>query len=230
MKIFCIDRKVDRWPDTAREALESADAVPLDCLPVRLIADSALNRNRLPVFIPDFAREGWSAEVLPAVRIGRLGKFISARFARRYIAGVGVGLLLRQDDAAAAADGMPDGTAESRQAQTSLRWIFDGVLTQGEWYAPMEDFFDRPLSIKSEYSPLMRGVSMEMSPMEAEIMIPWEQLHIEETIALMSRFCTLKSGDIILPASCGMSFPVRLDTALKVMFAGNHEALVTRLK
>ena len=41
-----------------------------------------------------------------------------------------------------------------------------------------------------------------------------EILHMADTVALLSRYATLKSGDLILPASVGLTFPVRLDYSL----------------
>lgn len=48
---------------------------------ISLMADSVTHRNRQPLFLPDGE---WVCEIRPAVRIDRLGKEISARFARRY--------------------------------------------------------------------------------------------------------------------------------------------------
>lgn len=49
----------------------------------RLVADSAIGRNGQPWFVPDFG-SGWRWKVMLAVRIGRLGKCIASKFARRY--------------------------------------------------------------------------------------------------------------------------------------------------
>ncbi len=50
---------------------------------VRVLADSALGRNRQPWFIPEFGKD-WRWHVAPAVRISRLGKGIRREFADRY--------------------------------------------------------------------------------------------------------------------------------------------------
>lgn len=50
---------------------------------VRVLADSAIGRNRQPWFLPEFGRN-WRWYVAPAVRISRLGKGIRPEFADRY--------------------------------------------------------------------------------------------------------------------------------------------------
>lgn len=49
----------------------------------RMVADSAFGRNGQPWFMPEFGT-GWRWRVMLAVRIGRLGKCIAPKFARRY--------------------------------------------------------------------------------------------------------------------------------------------------
>ncbi|MDE5901251.1 MAG: hypothetical protein K2H33_07855 [Muribaculaceae bacterium] len=60
-------------------------ALICDCNPAgfRMVADSAIGRNGQPWFVPDFG-SAWRWKVMVAVRIGRLGKCIAPKFARRY--------------------------------------------------------------------------------------------------------------------------------------------------
>lgn len=51
---------------------------------LRVIADSALGRNRQPWFLPDFG-ENWRWKRALAFRISKLGKNIAPKFANRYI-------------------------------------------------------------------------------------------------------------------------------------------------
>lgn len=214
MKILKINRPSELWPARAAEALASSDANPLDCLAVSLLADSVVNRNDRPVFIPDFAREGWSMEILPAIHIGHQGKFIAPRFAWRYISGLSLTALLRPDD--------------DRIFSNPLTWLFDGALTAGplveNWRKESET-----LSITMEYSPLPIGCRQPFEPMTMSRQVNVGDLKIEETVALLSRFTTLKTGDLILPASVGLTVPVCLNTSLRASFAGSLP-LITRLK
>ncbi len=214
MKILKVNREAHRWPAEAAAAVALADANPLDCFPVSLLADSVINRNDRPVFVPEFAREGWSMEVFPAVHIGHQGKFIAPRFASRYISGVSLTALLR-----------PDSVPE---ASNPLTWMFDCALTAG----PVSEGYPvagETMEITLEYAPLGTGCAEPFEPVTLTARVTGEDLRIEETVALLSRFTTLKTGDIILPASVGLSVPVRLNTSLKAAF-GERAPLITRLK
>lgn len=67
------------------------------------------------------------------------------------------------------------------------------------------------------------------SAVEKECLIELTALHIDDTIALLSRYATLKSGDMVLPASVGLEFPLQLDCSLVASVDG-REALSLRLK
>lgn len=83
MKIIAVERRFDQQADRLRAAVAS-DAQPApDCLGASLLTDSAVVRTGTPLFLPDFATE-WQLEIVPAVVIDRLGKWIEPRFARRY--------------------------------------------------------------------------------------------------------------------------------------------------
>lgn len=197
MKIFRIDRDIADWPEEAVTALLSPEAAPLGVLPARLVADSAVIRNNRPVFIPDFAREGWVVDVRPAVHIGRLGKFISRRFAGRYVEGFSLVACVRPEG-----ESLPDALTDS----------FDGAITVGEMI-PVPD--NGQVTLRVAYTPLpVRGGRQEVVAEEKSVEIDMETLHMADTVALLSRYATLKSGDLILPASVGLTFPVRLDYSL----------------
>lgn len=213
-------------------AIADPDAVPLDLLRLQLIADSAIGRNNHPVFLPDFITAdpgAWVVEVMPAVQIGRLGKFIRPKFATRHISAILLAGWVRP------------ATADSTAPITLL---FDGALTRGV-EVPLNEIFpadsfpadsadscdensgNAPLQIEAEYSPI-RYASGENTKRESAS-IAREQIHAEDMVAFVSRFCTLKSGDIIIPASAGITFPVALDMRLRATLNGIN-ALELRLK
>lgn len=181
------------------------DSVEIPC--ARVVTDSATVRNNRPMFIHDFARDGWVLELLPALHISRLGKWIAPRFAPRYIDGLSIVALLHRRDESAA---------------NSLYDIFDGALCLGE---RMEWKEDERLKISVVQRRIISGEELG----RAEIEISTRQLRVEQTIAAVSRFCTLKSGDIILPGSLGLELPVEINTAVEVAVNG-LSALITRLK
>lgn len=84
-----------------------------------LLPDTSLTPKGMPVFLPDFCREGWELRSVVAYRIGRLGKCIGEKFAWRYVDGVTLGALL-----------MPAG---GERYGSVLRYGFDSSLTLGDF-------------------------------------------------------------------------------------------------
>ena len=230
MKIFRVNRRVGEWPRKAEEALRTPYGAPLRALDVNVLADSAANRNNRPMFVPDFAREGWVVEVLPAVRIGRLGKFIAPRFAPRYIQDILLTAFLHQPDgdpvaplaclfdgALTLGDPIPNSAlcnphsseASSADAAAIYRAPTTGTLHIEASLAPLSHGAASPAS---DAAPISRGAAADAATIIADVDI--EALRLPETIALLSRYCTLKSGDLILPASAAITFPALLNHQL----------------
>lgn len=232
MKVIRADRMAGPLHPALAAAIADPEAVPLDQLRLQLIADSAIGRNNHPVFLPDFITAdpgAWVVEVMPAVQIGRLGKFIRPKFAARHISAILLAGWVRP------------ATADSA---TPITLLFDGALTRGV-EMPQNEIFPADslpadsadscdeisgnalLQIEAEYSPI-RDASGENTKRESASMAR-EQIHAEDMVAFVSRFCTLKSGDIIIPASAGITFPVALDMRLRATLNGIN-ALELRLK
>lgn len=194
--------------------------IPGGGIPAGLIADSAVNRNRRPVFIPDFARQGWMLEILPALRISHLGKFIAPRFARRYTDAFTLCALLRPQRAA---DDESFKNLANSPLISDVAFFFDCAVTIGE---PIPSFSEGTLLIRAESSPLA-GSSGE--PLAVEADIPVDFLMADQLISRASAYCTLKSGDLILPGSINITFPVSLDRSLTATING-LPILSTRIK
>lgn len=141
-------------------------------------ADSALLKDKKPFFIPDFCEQvDYETELV--VRISRLGKSIPERFAHRYYDAVTVGI---------------DFTA--RDLQNKLReegkpWEickgFDGSAAIGEW-VEIEKFRDIQrihFHLDINGKTVQEGCSSDML------------FKVNEIIAYISRFFTLKTGDIL---------------------------------
>lgn len=149
--------------------------------------DSALLRNNKPFFIPDFTEElHYETELI--VKINRLGKNIAPRFASRYYSEVGLGV---------------DFTA--RDLQRKLRaeekpWeickAFDNSAVIGD-FIPVERFENiQNIQFRLDINgkTVQKGNSVDM-------IFP-----VNELIAYVSKFFTLKIGDIIFtgtPAGVG---------------------------
>lgn len=199
------------WPAKAVEALSTPDATPSGVLPARIISDSAIVRNNRPVFIPDFAREGWVVDILPAFLIGRLGKFISPRFVERHLSTFTLVACLR-----------PAHLSDS----DALTDSFDGAITVGEM---MQIPAGEKIVLQGRYSSLPVKAGDEPKEDVKNIEISISELHVEDTVALLSRYMMLKSGDMILPASVGLTFPIALGYSVSASVDG-VDCLTLRLK
>ncbi|MBD5214123.1 MAG: hypothetical protein HDS75_04795 [Bacteroidales bacterium] len=85
---------------------------------VSLLVDSSLSRNFHPLFLPPHSSE-WRLTTGIAIRIVRLGKFISARFAHRYYDAATLIARLRP--------------ANLRLPATATMTAFDSSAVVGEW-------------------------------------------------------------------------------------------------
>ena len=153
-------------------------------------ADSALLKNRKPFFIPDWTSQvDYEAELV--VRICRLGKSIPQRFAHRYYDAVTVGI---------------DFTARDMQQKArskGLPWTickgFDGSAVIGEW-EPMEgSLTDLSFHLDINGQTVQQGFSGDML------------YSVDELIAYISQFFTLKTGDLLFTGTPVGVGPVHID-------------------
>ena len=161
-----------------------------------LKADSALLKDHKPFFIPDhLGRIDYETELV--VRISKLGKTIPQRFAHRYYDAVTVGI---------------DFTA--RELQQKLReegkpWDlckgFDGAAAIGEW-EPVEKFRDIQaihFHLDINGKTVQEGCTSDML------------YKVDELIAYISQYFTLKTGDILYTGTPAGVGPVHIDDKLE---------------
>ena len=166
-------------------------AVPL----IFMKPDSAIIKNGKHFYVPDFlGRIDYEAEIV--VRINKLGKSIPARFAHRYYDAITVGVDFTARD------------WQRRLIEAGEPWDmskgFDGSAVLGE-FRPVEQYdinnIDFSLTINDEV--VQRGNSSQM------------YFSVDEIIAYVSRFCTLKTGDLIFTGTPAGVGPVQIGTHLK---------------
>ncbi len=151
---------------------------------ITLFPDSALTVARQPLFLPGFA-DKWAAEAGLAFRITRLGKTIAPRFARRYYDAVTVALRA-----------IP--LSEEWDRSGALTSAFDGALTLGTWI-PIADTEDFTVEFNSE--------ALGFRATRHELLT-------DESISAVSTFCTIKSGDAIIPAMNAAEAPLLPRTSI----------------
>ena len=159
-------------------------------------ADSSLLKDGKPFFIPDFTQElHHEAEIV--VRIDRLGKNIAERFAHRYYHEVTVGI---------------DFTARDLQRQLrekGLPWeiskAFDNSAVVGT-FVPLEEMGDinrLPFHLD------INGETRQAGNTEQLL------FSVDRIVAYVSRFFTLKIGDLIYTGTpCGVG-PVQIGDHLQ---------------
>lgn len=191
MKIFAVGMNYVGYNKTLNEPLLKQDD------PVIFTkADSSLLKDRKPFFIPDeLGTIEYEAEIV--VRVCRLGKSISERFASRYYDAVTVGI---------------DFTARDllrKLSQQGLPWdmskSFDGAAALGEWVSK-DKFLDIQrlrfhLDVNGETK--QEGCTSDMI------------YKVDEIISYISRFFTLKTGDLIYTGCPTSGFPVHINDRLE---------------
>ena len=180
MKIICIGRNyVDHIKELNNER-------PTD--PVLFIKpDSAVLPKEQDFYIPDFSKDvHYEVEVL--VKIKKVGKHIETQFSHTYYDEIGLGI---------------DFTARDLQSQLKekgLPWEkakgFDGAAVIGKWLpkSTFDDVNNINFQLKKNNEVVQEG--------NTSLML-WK---IDELISYVSRFFTLKKGDIIFtgtPAGVG---------------------------
>jgi 2-keto-4-pentenoate hydratase/2-oxohepta-3-ene-1,7-dioic acid hydratase in catechol pathway len=171
MKLICIGRN---YTEHIKELDNEKPKDPV----VFLKPDTSILLKKHPFFIPDFSDDvHYEVEIL--VKINRLGKYIDKKFAHKYYDEIGLGI---------------DFTARDVQAQLKekgLPWEkakgFDGAAVIGNWLPKTEikDVNDINFSLKKNDILVQRGNTANML---------WK---IDELIEYISKYFTLKIGDII---------------------------------
>jgi 2-keto-4-pentenoate hydratase/2-oxohepta-3-ene-1,7-dioic acid hydratase in catechol pathway len=190
MKIIAVGKNY------AEHALEFDGTVEKPSVPMIFMKpDSAIIKNGKHFYVPDFlGRVDYEAEIV--VRICKLGKSIPARFAHRYYDAITVGI---------------DFTARDMQrafieagAPWELSKGFDGSAVLGD-FRPVEQYNidDVPFSLTIDDCVVQSASTAEML------------FKVDEIIAYISRFCTLKHGDLIFTGTPAGSGPVAIGTHLK---------------
>lgn len=167
-----------------------------ECPVIFTKADSALLNNHKPFFIPDhLGRIEYETEVV--VRISRLGKTIPERFAPRYYDAVTVGI---------------DFTARELQHELRAKGLpwdlckgFDGAAAVGEWVS-VEKFRDvQALRFHLDINgrTVQQGCTADML------------FGINRLISYISRYFTLKTGDLLFTGTPAGVGPVAIDDRIE---------------
>ena len=183
MKIICIGRN---YAKHIKELDNEKPAEPV----IFLKPDSSILLKKHPFVVPPFSDEvHYEVEIL--VKICKLGKHIDKKFAHKYYREIGLGIDFTARD------------LQSKLKEKGLPWekakAFDGSAVLSEFY-PIENYDLENLNFQ-----LYKNGELVQDGNTRSML--WE---IDEIIAYVSQFFTLKIGDIIFtgtPAGVGMIDP-----------------------
>ena len=180
MKLICIGRNYTKHIE------ELQNEKPTDPV-VFLKPDTAILLKKQPFFIPDFSNDVHH-EVEILVKINKVGKHIDKKFAHKYYDEIGLGI---------------DFTARDLQSDLKAKGLpwekakaFDGAAVIGKWLPKTN--FDNVDNIQFK---LLRNDEVVQNG-NTNLML-WK---IDELIEYVSKYFTLKIGDIIFtgtPAGVG---------------------------
>jgi 2-keto-4-pentenoate hydratase/2-oxohepta-3-ene-1,7-dioic acid hydratase in catechol pathway len=171
MKIICIGLNY------RNHALEMGWPIPEEPV-VFLKPDSSLLKNNKPFFLPDFSAN-IQYEVEVVIKISKLGKGISAKFASRYYDEVTLGIDITARD------------IQSRQANKGMPWelskCFDGAAPVGSFISvnSVKDMGDLDFRLEINDKVVQKSNTSDMI------------FGFNEIIEYVSQYFTLKTGDLI---------------------------------
>jgi 2-keto-4-pentenoate hydratase/2-oxohepta-3-ene-1,7-dioic acid hydratase in catechol pathway len=189
MKLICIGRNY------AQHISELNNENPTEPV-IFLKPDTAILLKKQPFFIPDFSNEVHH-EVEVLVKINRVGKHIDAKFAHKYYDQIGLGIDFTARD------------LQQKLKKKGLPWekakAFDGSAVVGKWVSKSNfDSIDNiPFSLHKNNEIVQSSTTQDML---------WG---IDEIIAYVSQYFTLKIGDIIFTGTPSGVSPVQPNDTLK---------------
>ena len=203
MKIICIGRN---YADHAKEMDSLIPSVPMFFMK----PDVAVLRPGTPFYYPAFSKDiHFECELV--VKINRVGKNISERFAHKYYSEIGLGI---------------DFTARDLQKKCKEKGHPWEIAKSFEGSAPLsKEFIDKSTLDLADlkFSLTQNGTQVQLGSTKDMI------FNIDQLIAYVSHFMTLKKGDLIYTGTPAGVGPIAIDDELKG-FIGEKEMFMVRVK
>lgn len=195
MKIICIGRNY------AKHIEELDNEKPKEPV-IFMKPDSAVLLKNNPFIIPPFSQDiHYEVEIL--VKINRIGKFIDQKFAHKYYDEIGLGIDFTARD------------LQSRLKEKGLPWekskAFDGSAVIGKFYNKSA------LDLENIKFQLLKNGQVVQDGESSHML--WK---IDELIAYVSQYFTLKIGDVIFTGTPAGVGPVEPNDQLKGMLEGKE--------
>ena len=194
MKIICIGRN---YVAHAKELNNDVPTTPVFFMK----PDSALVISNRPFFYPDFSNDVHH-ELELVIRIDRLGRSIEEQYADRYFSEIGLGV---------------DFTARDLQAKQKEKGLPWEIAKGFDYSAPISEFF--PVKKYKDIHNLSFNLDINGKTVQdgnSSLMI----FSYEKIISYVSRFMTLKTGDLIFTGTPAGVGPVAINDRLEAYLEG----------
>lgn len=194
MKIICIGRN---YTEHARELKNEVPAKPVFFMK----PDSALVIRNRPFYYPDFSNDVHH-EIEVVIRINRLGRSIDEKYAHRYYSEIGLGV---------------DFTARDLQTECKKKGLPWEMAKGFDYSAPISELIDIK-DIKDvhnlNFSLKINGIMVQEGSTRDMI------FSFEKIISYVSKFMTLKTGDLIFTGTPAGVGPVKIGDRLEGFLEG----------
>jgi len=203
MKIICIGLNY------RKHAMEMGRRLPEEPV-IFLKPDSSILKNNKPFFLPGFSSMiQYEAEIV--IKISKLGKGISAKYAHRYYDELTVGIDITARD------------IQNRHSAAGLPWelskCFDGAAPLGKFIpvSSVSDLKNLEFRLEINKKVVQKGNTSDMV------------FDFNEIIAYVSKFFTLKTGDLIFTGTPSGVGPLKKNDNL-VAYLGEESVLDFKIK
>ncbi len=203
MKIICIGLNY------RKHAMEMGRRLPEEPV-IFLKPDSSILKNNKPFFLPGFSSMiQYEAEIV--LKISKLGKGISAKYAHRYYDELTVGIDITARD------------IQNRHSAAGLPWelskCFDGAAPLGKFIpvSSVSDLKNLEFRLEINKKVVQKGNTSDMV------------FDFNEIIAYVSKFFTLKTGDLIFTGTPSGVGPLKKNDNL-VAYLGEESVLDFKIK
>lgn len=194
LKIICVGRNY------VAHAKELANPVPSQPL-IFLKPDTALLRRNQDFYYPEFSKDvHYECELV--YRISREGKYIAPKFVRSYIDGIGLGIDFTARDLQSA--------AKQKGHPWTLAKMFNDSAPVSEMLDPTQysDWNSLNFELKVNGELRQKGFTGDMI------------FKIEDLVSYISKFITLKKGDLIFTGTPSGVGPVQVNDHLEGQLEG----------
>ncbi len=203
MKIICIGRN---YSEHVKELNNTLPELPVFFMK----PESALLRGNLPFFYPAFSND-IHFEVELVLRISKVGKNINIKHAHTYYNGIGVGI---------------DFTARDLQQEAKQKGLPWEIAKSFDFSAPVSEFIplDEISDLNNIHFGLYKNDQLVQDGFSSQMIFSFDMI-----ISYVSRFVTLKMGDMIFTGTPSGVGPVMIGDKLEA-FIGERKLLLCNIR